>query len=125
MVIHDTFPDFLLFVYVHMSEVDHNYDPREMAIIKEKMHALFPEGTDLEQKLYRAIRDYNNFDKSLLDTLFRDSFEKFKGENPQLREKLIQDIREIANADGAMNASESHALESLKRIIELTSATAN
>ena len=70
MVIHDSFPDFLLFVYVHMSEADHNYDPKEMALIKKKMHALFPEGTDLEKKLYRAIRDYNNFDKSRLDALF-------------------------------------------------------
>jgi uncharacterized tellurite resistance protein B-like protein len=125
MVIHDSFPDFLLFVYVHMSEADHNYDPKEMALIKKKMHALFPEGTDLEKKLYRAIRDYNNFDKSRLDALFKDTFEKFRGANPELREHLFQDILEIASADGALNASESQALESLKRIIDLTSATAN
>ncbi|HEY8511081.1 MAG TPA: TerB family tellurite resistance protein [Cyclobacteriaceae bacterium] len=125
MVIHDSFPDFLLFVYVHMSEADHNYDPKEMALIKKKMHALFPEGTDLEKKLYRAIRDYNNFDKSRLDALFKDTFEKFRGANPELREHLFQDILEIASADGALNASESQALESLKKIIDLTSATAN
>ena len=125
MVIHDSFPDFLLFVYVHMSEADHNYDPKEMALIKKKMHALFPEGTDLEKKLYRAIRDYNNFDKSRLDALFKDTFEKFRGANPELREHLFQDILEIASADGALNASESQALDSLKKIIDLTSATAN
>ncbi|HLT82367.1 MAG TPA: TerB family tellurite resistance protein [Cyclobacteriaceae bacterium] len=124
MVIHDSFPDFLLFVYVHMSEADHNYDPKEMALIKQKMHALFPKGTDLEKKLYRTIRDYNNFDKAQLDTLFKDTFEKFKDANPELREHLFQDIREIAGADGALNASESQALESLKRIIDLTSAAA-
>lgn len=120
MVIHTSFPDFLLFLYVHMSEADHNYDPAEMALIKKKMPALFPKGTDMEQKLYRTIRDYNNFDKSQLDSLFKDTFEKFKGANPELRENLFKDIQEIAGADGALNASESQALEALKRIIELS-----
>ncbi len=124
MVIHDTFPDFLLFLYVHMSEADHNYDPAEMALIKKKMHTLFPKGTDLEQKLYRTIRDYNNFDKTQLDALFRATFEKFRGANPELRENLFRDIQEIAKADGALNASESQALEALKQIIDLSARKA-
>jgi len=120
MVIHNSFPDFLLFLYVHMSEADHNYDPAEMALIKKKMQDLYPKGTDLEQKLYRTIRDYNNFDKTQLATLFKDTFEKFRGANPELRETLFRDIQEIAGADGALNPSESQALETLKRFIELS-----
>jgi uncharacterized tellurite resistance protein B-like protein len=122
MVIHNSFPDFLLFLYVHMSEADSNYDPAEMALIKKKMHSLFPKGTDLEQKLYRTIRDYNNFDKAQLDELFKDTFDKFQGANPELRQNLFKDIQEIAGADGALNPSESKALETLKKIIELNSS---
>lgn len=120
MVIHNSFPDFLLFLYVHMSEADHNYDPAEIALIKKKMLDLFPKGTDLEQKLYRTIRDYNDFDKSKLDALFKDTFERFRGANPELRETLFKNIQEIASADGAINSSESQALETLKRIIEVS-----
>src|SRR5690606_10706412 len=120
MVIHNSFPDFLLFLYVHMSEADHNYDPAEIALIKKKMLGLFPKGTDLEQKLYRTIRDYNDFDKSKLDALFKDTFEKFRGANPELRETLFKDIQEIAGADGVINSSESQALETLKRIIDVS-----
>ena len=119
-MIHNSFPDFLLFLYVHMSEADHNYDPAEIALIKKKMLGLFPKGTDLEQKLYRTIRDYNDFDKSKLDALFKDTFEKFRDANPELRETLFKDIQEIAGADGAINSSESQALETLKRIIDVS-----
>lgn len=119
-MIHNSFPDFLLFLYVHMSEADHNYDPAEMALIKKKMHTLFPKETDLEQKLYRTIRDYNNFDKTMLSALFKDTFERFKGANPELRETLFKDIQEIARADGALNPSESQALDTLKKIIDVS-----
>ena len=41
MVIHSTFKDFILFLYVHMSRADENYDPNEMATIKNKIGGLF------------------------------------------------------------------------------------
>lgn len=118
MVIHNSFPDFLLFLYVHMSEADHDYNPAEMALIKSKMKDLFPSGTDLEQKLYRTIRDYNNFDKAKLKGLFQDTFVRFQKESEALKENLFQDIQEIARADGELNPSESKALEALKQIFD-------
>jgi len=51
MVIHANLPDFILFLYVHMSRADDSYDPTEMAAIKSKMNNLFSKGTDLEKKL--------------------------------------------------------------------------
>ena len=38
MLLHATFPDFILFLYVHMSLADSSYDPSEMAAIKTKMN---------------------------------------------------------------------------------------
>jgi uncharacterized tellurite resistance protein B-like protein len=122
MVIHDSFADFLLFVYVHMSESDHNYDPSEMAVIKEKMKKLFPAGTDLERKLYNTIREYNSFDKSKLHTLLSDSFEHFDKNGSSLKNDMIKDIKEIFTADGSINPDEAEALETLKEIIDYHSS---
>ena len=118
MVIHETFPDLLLFVYVHMSESDNNYDPSEMAVIKEKMKKLFPSGTDLERKLYHTIREYNSFDKAKLNELLSDSFEHFDKNGSALKGDMIKDIKDIFAADGAMTPDEAEALETLKEIID-------
>jgi hypothetical protein len=118
MVIHPTFADFILFIYVHMSESDHNYDPYEMAVIKEKMKHLFPEGTDLERKLYHTIREYNNFDKSKLNELMEDSFDHFSKNGSSLKSDVLKDIQEIFTADGGMNTDEANALDALRKVIE-------
>lgn len=118
MVIHKSFSDFLLFLYVHMSDADAEYDPAEMAVIKKKMADLFPSSVDFEQKLYLTIREYNSFDKSQLDELFKDTLLYFQKEESEREEKMFNDIREIISADGSMNESESKALESFRKMIE-------
>lgn len=117
MVIHATLPDFILFLYVHMSRADDTYDPTEMAAIKVKMNTLFAEGTDLEKKLYGAIREYNSFDKSKLTELFTGSILHFS-KNSTVDAKLFNDLREIVQADGKVDQTEASALEALERMIE-------
>lgn len=117
MVIHNTLPDFILFLYVHMSHADDSYDPTEMAAIKIKMNGLFSAGTDLEKKLYLAIREYNTFDKGKLTELFSASIEHFSKKSP-VDTNLFNDLREIIQADGKEAQSERDALDILKRIID-------
>jgi len=117
MIIHNTLPDFILFLYVHMSRADDSYDPSEMAAIKVKMNTLFEQGTDLEKKLYGAIREYNSFDKSKLAVLFSDSIQHFTKQSP-VDSHLLSDLKEIVQADGKVDQSESNALDVLKRIID-------
>ena len=117
MVIHATLPDFILFLYVHMSRADDSYDPSEIAAIKVKMNTLFAEGTDLEKKLYSAIREYNSFDKSKLTELFADSIEHFS-KNSAVEAHLFNDLSEIIQADGKVDQSETNALDVLRRIID-------
>ncbi len=81
MVIHANLPDFILFLYVHMSRADDSYDPTEMAAIKNKMNSLFSKGTDLEKKLYVTIREYNSFDKNKLTELLSDSIQHFSNDS--------------------------------------------
>ena len=117
MVIHATLADFILFLYVHMSRADDSYDPSEIAAIKVKMNSLFEEGTDLERKLYGAIREYNSFDKSRLTELFAGSIEHFSKKST-VEAHLFNDLNEIIQADGKVDQSERNALEVLKRIID-------
>lgn len=120
MVIHSSFSDFILFIYVHMSEADHDYTPEEMAVIKSKMMTLFPAGTDFEKKLYTTIRTYNSFDKSKLNDLFEDTFHHFIKDGFAEKNKVYADLQEIISADGRIDKSETSALNALKKIIEMT-----
>ena len=43
---------------------------------------LYAEGTDVEKKLYRTIREYNSFDKSKLNDLFEATLNHFSIEVP-------------------------------------------
>ena len=119
MVIHSNFKDFILFLYVHMSQADETYDPNEMAIIKQKIGGLFDRNADIEKKLYIAIREYNSFEKEKLNQLFKDSFEHFGDDQGMSKNNFYNDLNEIMLADGQILHSETKALEALKEIIEL------
>lgn len=118
MVIHSTFPDFVLFLYVHIAHSDNTYDPREIGTIKDKMHKLFPAGTDLEKKLYQAIREYNAFDHTRIAELIRDTFAHFDNDDLTRMTQLFADVKAIMEADGKVLPTEREAYETIRRIIE-------
>jgi uncharacterized tellurite resistance protein B-like protein len=118
MVIHSSFPDFVLFLYIHVAHIDNTYDPKEISTIKSKMSALFPTGTDLEKKLYQAIREYNNFDRSHLDELCRDTLSFFQKDSATQKSKLYEDVQDIINADGEVHQLETNVLRKLKNMVD-------
>ncbi|RAW01254.1 TerB family tellurite resistance protein [Pseudochryseolinea flava] len=115
MVLHSSFPDFVLFLYVHLSNADSSYDPKELAAIKDKMRVLFPESTDFEKKLYQTIREYNALDKSNLDEVLQRSAEHFKKEKPS--KDIYDAFQDIIAADGKIEPTEAKALDTLRQII--------
>jgi uncharacterized tellurite resistance protein B-like protein len=118
MVIHDTFADFVLFLYIHFANSDNSYDPKELASIKGKIGNLFPEGTDLERKLYQAIREYNRFDRSKINDLCQESFKFFNDHSDTQKTKLFADVKSIMEADGRIDELEAEAFRKLKEIVE-------
>ncbi|MBL0744285.1 TerB family tellurite resistance protein [Chryseolinea lacunae] len=119
MLIHPTFSDFILFLYVHISRADDSYDPHELAAIKSKMKSLFPEGTDLERKLYAALREYNDLDKAKLNTVIDTSLRHFSGDaTATVPNDVYADLYEIVQADGKIDQSETRTLEALKKVID-------
>src|SRR5688572_20913264 len=110
MVIHNTFEDFILFIYIHMSHADNSYDPAELGAIKTKMSNLFPAEKNMEQKLYAAIREYNDFDKTKLREVLEGSFKYFSEQDNERLVKVINDLSEIVKADGKVDQDEERML---------------
>lgn len=120
MVIHKSFADFVLFLYVHMAHADTDFHPTELKIIKNKMEKLFPYEGDLEGKLQTALKEYQDFDKAALKILFKDTFNHFTKVKFSQKYKVYTDMYDIINADGKIEESEAKALQELKEIIDIS-----
>lgn len=121
MVVHQSFSDFLLFLYVHMSNADNQYEPAELKAIQGKMQALFPEGTDLEKKLYAALRSYHQFDKAKIPGLIEESVHFFSEQEDLPVHQITTDLQEIINADGTVHKDELHVLDAFTRLLQTVS----
>jgi len=121
MVIHNTFADFVLFLYVHVAHADGVFHELEISLVRDKMVKLFhPEEVDLDVKLGEAIKQYNTFDKNQLRILFRDTFDHFINVKFAQKYKVYIDMYDIINADGKIDESETKALNELKEIIDIS-----
>lgn len=118
MVIHQSFADFVLFLYVHMAHADGDLHVTEVKVIKEKMAKLYP-GEDVDKKFASALDQYNAFDKSNLNKLFHASFAHFNSVKFSQKYRVYGDMYDIIYADGKVLESETKALEELKDIIDI------
>lgn len=119
MVIHDTFADFVLFLYIHMAYADGVYDPAEKKVIAERIPRLFPQESDVAGKLARAEKQYTSTDKGQLETIIKDTFKHFNSVKFAQKYKVYTDMYDIIHADGKVEESETRALNQLKDIIEM------
>jgi uncharacterized tellurite resistance protein B-like protein len=117
MIIHNTLEDFILFLYIHMSHADNNYDPAELTAIEDKMRSLYPEEQDIERKLYNALRDYNNIEKTSLHRILSDTFIHYSKEHSARLIEVINDLMEITKADGKIDQDEERMLNGFKDLI--------
>jgi uncharacterized tellurite resistance protein B-like protein len=120
MVIHKTFADFVLFLYVHRAHADGEFHESEVKVVKEKMKKLFPNESDHDHKLKETMALYLDFNKKQLHTLFRDTFRHFSEVKFPVKYHIYTDLYEIINADGKIDDSETDALNSLKEIIDVS-----
>lgn len=119
MVIHDTFADFVLFLYIHMAHADGVYHPAEKEVIIGRIPKLFPTDSDVAGRLARAEKQYATVDKSKLDDIIKDTFKHFSTVKFAQKYKVYTDMYEIIHADGKVEESETVALNQLKTIIEM------
>lgn len=120
MVIHDTFTDFVLFLYVYIAFSDGEFHPEERKVILEKMKKLYPNDSDYDKRIDEAVQLYDDFNKKNFNTLFKDSFKHFSKVTFNQRYKVYTDMYEIVHADGKVHEAETLALNALKEVIDLT-----
>lgn len=120
MVIHESFADFVLFLYVHMAHADNEFHQKEMSVIRKKMSKLYPFDDKTEERLQYTIKEYNEFDKSKLKILFKDTFNHFPNVKFAQKYKVYADMYDIVTADGEVDEAETQALAELKEIIDIS-----
>ncbi len=119
MIIHKTFADFVLFLYVHMAHADGEFHSLEKSVVLNKMSKIYPKESNLEQKFNDAVSQYKGIDQSQVTTVIRDTFKHFDQVKFQQKYKVYTDMYDIINADGKIDESETKALYELKQIIEI------
>ena len=121
MVIHNNFADFVLFLYVYIAFSDGDFHPLERAEIIEKMKKLYPEdASEYEMKIDETVRHYHDFEKTKLNSLFKDTFKHFSKITFNQRYRVYTDMYDILHADGKVDEAEMLALNALKEIIDIT-----
>lgn len=120
MVIHKTFADFVLFLYMHMAYAHGGLHDTEKEVILGKMVKLFPNESNPLKKLEAAEKEYVSLDSKKLPGLILDTFRQFKEVKFVQKYKVYADMYDIVHADGKIDDSETEALEELKKIIDLS-----
>jgi uncharacterized tellurite resistance protein B-like protein len=121
MVIHQSFADFVLFLYLHMAHADSDFHINEQGVILNKIPKLFPAESEPHKKLERANEEYESTSPELISSIIRDTFKHFKDVKFAQKYKIYADMYDIINADGKVDDSETLALSELKSIIDMGS----
>jgi len=119
MKVHESFGDFVLFLYIHMALADGTLHPTEEMVILDKLTKLFPQEGNPKKKFDTAVAAYKNFDKSTMDEFIHHSFKHFNTVKFAQRYKVYTDMYDIIHADGKVDDSETVAVNALKKIIDL------
>jgi len=122
MKVHDSFNDFVLFLYVHMALSDGSLHPNEEVVILDRLTKLFPQEGDPKKKFDEAIAAYQHFDMTNLKEFIHYSFKHFNQVKFAQRYKIYSDMYDIMHADGKVAEAEQVALNTLKEIIDLGAA---
>jgi uncharacterized tellurite resistance protein B-like protein len=118
MVIHKSFADFVLFLYIHMAHADGDYHTSEEKVILNKMEKLFQE-QEIARKLEAALREYGTLSQDMIPQIIRQTFKHFKDITLSQKYEVYNDLYEIIHADGKVDESETHTLNELKEVIEM------
>ncbi len=121
MVMHQSFSDFVLFLYVHMAFADGELHPEEEKVILEKFIKHYPAEREPKNKFDAAVVEYQKTDAANLHSIIKESFKHFDQVTFALRYKIYTDMYDIILADGKVEISETKAVNELKEIIDLVS----
>lgn len=119
MVIHNNFPNFVLFLYIHMALADNHLHPLEEEVILGKMKKLFPNDHDHKKIFQQALAEYKSYNHEQVMNIVRSTFKQHTEVKFSQKYKVYTDMFDVINADGKVEESERIALDALKEIIDI------
>ena len=119
-MIHHTFADFVLFLYVHMAHADGEYHTSEEEVILQRIPKLFPHENDAQGKLKECLAQYRKLKASDIKTVIVNNFQHFDHIKFSQKYKVYTDMFAIVHADGKVHEAEERALKELKDIIDIS-----
>lgn len=119
MVIHKTFSDFVLYLYIHIAYADGQLHAEEERVVLEKMNRHFPIEGDHKARYDQRVKEYNGIEKKMHHEIIKASFQYFDHIKFSQRYKIYADMYDIIHADGKVEESETKAVNELKEIIDL------
>lgn len=119
MVIHNSFADFVLFLYIHMAHADGEYHRSENEAILQKVPKLYPTEGDPKAKLKEALDQYKLVKQADIKNIIHDTFLHFDKIKFSQKYKVYTDMFDIVHADGKVHEAEERALKELKTIIDM------
>lgn len=122
MKIHDSFSDFVLFLYIHMALADGSLHPQEEILILDNLTKLFPLEGNPKKKFDDALASYKTYDASKINEFIHTSFKHFTQVRFAQRYKIYTDMYDIMHADGKVAEAEQLALDTLKKIIDMAAS---
>src|SRR5436190_2624710 len=105
---------FTLFLFLHMGRVDGSLHPNERDTIVEKMNELFPTHPLDEADLLDMEEKYALLKYGVAETLLREGFVRFSGEDATKRKDIYTALFDIINANGRVNEEEKQTLQIFK-----------
>lgn len=122
MVIHKTFSDFVLYLYVHIANADGALHKDEERVIIEKMDKHFPLEGDHKRRYDETVNAYKKMTNVDHHLLIKESFNHFDHIKFSQRYKIYADMYDIIHADGKVSEAETKAVNELKEIIDILTA---
>lgn len=120
MIIHNTFQDFALFLYLHVAHADGQLHQQEESLVREKILQLFGPETDPEQKFLAALDQYRSLPKDTIQPLIKSTFSHFREVQFAAKYKVFTDLFDIINSDGRVDYSETSVISQLRELMALS-----
>ena len=125
MKTHQSFADFVVFLYMHVAHVDGHFHENEKDAIIDKMSRLYPSEENIFDRFEKAKAEYEKMDLSKINEFIRESFKQFDSVKFAQKYKVYTDLYDIVHSDGVVDESEEKALELLKEVIDINAQVAH
>jgi hypothetical protein len=78
MVIHKTFSDFVLYLYIHIAYADGQLHADEERVVLEKMNRHFPIEGDHKARYDERVKEYNEIEKIIASRNYQSVIRAFR-----------------------------------------------